>query len=179
MDVKVQDMVHMPGAGYNLFSLTKRLDQGWSLGGDSTKIWLHKRQQKTVFDIKMKMPKGIIYTMYIKCKATNSNKMATMGTDKSKPITEMVAHALMGHINETDSQKAIKYLMYDIARGAMNMCQACAEAKAKHLSLPTRVETKTTTVHPKIKSNIVNERLSFDIFTIKAPAGIRTKVSKP
>eukprot|EP00957_Ditylum_brightwellii_P131665 10041300-Ditylum_brightwellii.AAC.1 len=90
-----------------------------------------------------------------------------MGTDKLKSITIKVDHALMGHVNKTD------------ARGAMDTCLACAEAKAKCHSLLTRVETKTIVVHPKIKSNAMNEQLSFDISTIKAPADARTKVTKP
>eukprot|EP00957_Ditylum_brightwellii_P159345 12129148-Ditylum_brightwellii.AAC.1 len=61
----------------------------------------------------------------------------------------------------------------------MDTCQAYAEAKAKHLSLPTRVETKTIVVCPKIKSNTMNEQLSFYISTIKAPADARTKGTKP
>ena len=69
--------------------------------------------------------------------------------------------------------------MYDIARDAMDTCQACADAKAKRLSLPTRVETKTIVVHPKVKSNTMNEQLSFEISAIKAPAYVRTKVTKP
>ena len=36
--ITIKDVVHMPGSGYNLFSLTKRLDQGWQLGGDNNSI---------------------------------------------------------------------------------------------------------------------------------------------
>ena len=36
--VTIKDMVHMPGSSFNLFSITKRLEEGWKLGGDSNKI---------------------------------------------------------------------------------------------------------------------------------------------
>eukprot|EP00957_Ditylum_brightwellii_P158957 12098561-Ditylum_brightwellii.AAC.1 len=177
--VDASGMVHMPGTGYNMFSLTKGLDQGWSLGGNSEKIWLQKGTQRAVFDTKIKTPKIAIYIIYLKCKVASSEKMATMGTDRSKPIYCKVVHTLMGYINEEDNCKSIQCLGYDTARGAMDVYQACAEAKAKRCSLPTRVQISRMMVQPKEKSKTVNEQLSFDISTVKVPADVKTTVTKP
>eukprot|EP00957_Ditylum_brightwellii_P051246 3885440-Ditylum_brightwellii.AAC.1 len=56
-EATTKEVVHMPKAGYNLFSLTKRLGQGWTLGGDSNAIWITKGSVKIIFDIKIKTPK--------------------------------------------------------------------------------------------------------------------------
>ena len=40
--VTVQDVVHSPEAEFNLFSITKRLKDGWKLGGDANAIWIYK-----------------------------------------------------------------------------------------------------------------------------------------
>ena len=36
----IDDMVVMPNSEFNLFSISKRLEKGWKLGGNSDAIWL-------------------------------------------------------------------------------------------------------------------------------------------
>eukprot|EP00957_Ditylum_brightwellii_P038829 2934841-Ditylum_brightwellii.AAC.1 len=67
-EATIKDVVHMPNAGYNLFSLTKRLEQGWALGGGSSTIWITKGNAKITFNIKIKTPKGVIFAIYFKRK---------------------------------------------------------------------------------------------------------------
>ena len=38
--VIINEMVYSPSAEFNLFSLTKILDEGWTLGGDKDSIWI-------------------------------------------------------------------------------------------------------------------------------------------
>eukprot|EP00957_Ditylum_brightwellii_P157441 11982629-Ditylum_brightwellii.AAC.2 len=92
LDANIKGMVHLLGAGYNLFNLTKQLDQGWSLGG------IVKR-----YDCR----KGAIYTIYLRRKVASSEEMVMMGTERSKPIHCKLAHTLMGHVYEADSCKSI------------------------------------------------------------------------
>jgi hypothetical protein len=47
---------HVPSAGHNLFSLTKRLQSGWSLHGNEKGIWLAKPGQTVMFDIRIETP---------------------------------------------------------------------------------------------------------------------------
>ena len=49
----IKEMVHTPNAEYNLFSITKRLDDGWELKGNSQAIWIEKGAHKVVLDIKI------------------------------------------------------------------------------------------------------------------------------
>ena len=45
-NVVIKDMVYSPNAEFNLFSLTKRLDKGWTLGGDDRSIWISKADKR-------------------------------------------------------------------------------------------------------------------------------------
>jgi hypothetical protein len=63
-DAKISDVTHLPKAKYNLFSITKLQNDGWTLGGNADAIWLTKGDIEIKFDIKIPTPKGILYAMY-------------------------------------------------------------------------------------------------------------------
>ena len=121
-------------------SLTKRLGAGYVLGGDKAAIWISKGDEKIVFDIKIKMPKGAIFAAFFKRDVGSDNKVAAVVADKKKRINADTAHMLVGHINDVDVQKNVKYLGFELTRKVMLPCGACAEGKAKQLSLQTRPE---------------------------------------
>jgi len=56
-DATIKELVYVSGSSFNLFSLSKRLENGWKLGGDAKAIWLEKGEYKILFDIKIKTPK--------------------------------------------------------------------------------------------------------------------------
>eukprot|EP00957_Ditylum_brightwellii_P036221 2744007-Ditylum_brightwellii.AAC.1 len=86
LDVAIKGIMHLPQAGYNLFSITKRLEEGWALGGGTDVIWLTKRKRKIMFDIKIKTPKGPIFTIYLKRKINIEEEVAAVVPDKKKAI---------------------------------------------------------------------------------------------
>ena len=53
-------------AKYNLFSVTKMMQNGWSLSGDKTTMVLRRGQHTIKFDIMIPTPKGAIYCMKLK-----------------------------------------------------------------------------------------------------------------
>jgi hypothetical protein len=63
-DAKISDVTHLPEAKYNLFSITKLQNEGWTLGGNAGAIWLTKGDVEIKFDIKIPTPKGVLYAMY-------------------------------------------------------------------------------------------------------------------
>jgi hypothetical protein len=64
-DAKIIDVTtHLPKAKYNLFSITKLQNNGWTLGGNADAIWLTKGDVEIKFDIKIPTPKGVLYAMY-------------------------------------------------------------------------------------------------------------------
>ena len=178
-DVIIKEMVYSPSAEFNLFSLTKRLDQGWILGGNKNSIWISKGEKKIEFDIKIETPKGAIFAAYFKCKLCEGDEVAAVLADKKKKITADTVHGLVGHINDADGRKIAKYLGFNIARKEMTPCGACAEAKAKQLSLPSRTEITRVEVRPRNVATVVNGRVYLDISSVKAPKLIKVNVTKP
>ena len=177
--VTIEEMVYSPESEFNLFSLTKRLDAGYLLGGDKNAIWISKGNQKIVFDIKIKTPKGAIFAAYFKRDVGGDNEVAAVVADKKKRINADTAHGLVGHINDVDGRKIIKYLGFELTRKAMLPCGACAEAKAKQLSLPTRTDVTRVEVRPRNISKVANGRIYTDISSVKKPKLIDVNITKP
>ena len=119
------------------------------MGGDRKAIWQSKGSDKVVFDIKIKTPKGAIFAAYVKHKVRNGNKVAAVMVNKKKSISADTAHRLVGHINNCEGRKIVKYLGFKLTNQPMTKCGACAEAKAKQQSLPSRTKTVTWVVRPK------------------------------
>ena len=80
------------------------------LGGDKAAIWISKGDEKIVFDIKIKMPKGAIFAAFFKRDVGSDNKVAAVVADKKKRINADTAHMLVGHINDVDVQKMLSIL---------------------------------------------------------------------
>ena len=65
-DAKMTDVAYIPEADFNLFSIRRRLRNGFKLGGDMNSIWSEKKGKKIVFDIVIPTPKGTTYCAYLK-----------------------------------------------------------------------------------------------------------------
>jgi len=64
--VTLKGVSHVPNANFNLFSLTKRMREGWQLGGNKKLIWLEKGEHRI----------DSLYCMYHK--RTTNPEMAAM-----------------------------------------------------------------------------------------------------
>ena len=107
--------MNSPNLEYNLFSLTKRLNKGYIIGGYWCSIWISEGDEKIVFDIKILMPKGVIFAAYFKKMLWDNGEVAVAGTEKKKMTNGNMVHGLVGHMNNTSGRKTMKYLGYDIA----------------------------------------------------------------
>ena len=184
--LKLSEMSYVPDAAYNLFSIAKRVDEGWDLksmkGADGeTMLVLEKDGGQIKFDIKIKTPKGAVYCMYLKRKeAPTEAGIASLDTTKkiappSKPkITMNInhAHQLFGHCDEGTTRQAAYAQGYGIVRGTLKPCEYCATAKAKQKSVPKLTVPDTAVTKP-------NERVSLDISTIKAPKAENVSITQP
>jgi hypothetical protein len=100
----VTDVALTKGSPFNLFSLTKAMQQGWILGGDNTsRITLTKGTNVLKFDIPIVTPKGVVYAMYMRrTEVAASSVSTTMKIEK--------AHRLLGHQSEdTTRQTTAKF----------------------------------------------------------------------
>ena len=55
----------VPSSAFNLFSFTKMQLQGWVLSGNKDRLWITKGRQTIQFNIKIEMPGGCVFAMYI------------------------------------------------------------------------------------------------------------------
>ena len=115
----LNDVMHLPQAKCNLFSLSKMVrNEGWRLGGDEEVIWIEKDGQQLRFDTVIPTPKGALYCMYYK-KAT---KMAMTATERGTKLNIMKAHDLLGHCSEEMTWLVAK-LMGWILTGLWKPCE--------------------------------------------------------
>ena len=56
----------VPSSTFNLFSISKMQLQGWILSGNKDSLWITKGCSTIRFDIKIEMPEGCVFAMYIK-----------------------------------------------------------------------------------------------------------------
>ncbi len=133
---KLNEVTHCATGKFNLFSVTKLMKHGWTLGGDHNSIWLTKGDQRIVFDIKVDTPKGVIYCMYFKRKDTTAIRETSHATTDGVTMNIMQAHRRLGHANEDAIRKTCKHLGWKLVRGSMQVCTACTAAKAKRKNIP-------------------------------------------
>lgn len=96
---------------YNLFSISKRLNKGWTMTGDKTGMVLAKGDQGVKFDLIIPTHKGVIYAMYyIKRNLAPQDEVAGIGTTKTVKLNIKRAHEMLGHMSEDMTCKAAKHL---------------------------------------------------------------------
>ena len=165
---KLTDVSICPQSAYNLFSLTRMVEQGWIMSGDKNGISIKKGKSKVLFDIKISTPKGALYCMYLKpdvevAAAMVAGSGTVSGGPKKSPMSIDVAHELLGHTDERRTRETAKHLGWELKEGKMKPCGACTAGKAKQKSVPKE------STHQVAKSN--GERVFLDIATVKAPPG--------
>jgi len=109
-DAKMTDVAYIPEANFNLFSITRRLRQGFKLGGHNNSIWLEKNSKKIVFSIVIPTPKGAIYCAYLKRK----NVEVASASKANKVISVNLAHQIFGHGDEASTRKTAKALGFEL-----------------------------------------------------------------
>ena len=113
---------HVPNANFNLLSLTKRMREGWQLGGKKKSIWLKNSERRIDFDIVIPTRKVALYCMYHR--RTMNPEMAAI----SVKMSGNKVHEIFGHPDETGARKAAKALGWELTKGLL---RACTIVKAK------------------------------------------------
>jgi hypothetical protein len=163
------------GSPFNLFSLTKAMQQGCILGGDNTNgITLTKGTNVLKFDIPIVTPKGVVYAMYMRRTEVAASSVSTnMKIEK--------AHRLLGHQSEDTTRQTAKYLGWNITSGALQPCLPCTIGKAKQKNMPCTIgkakQKNTVKMSNHDQSKNPGERIFTDIASIRPTEGIQ--VAKP
>jgi hypothetical protein len=157
-NLELNDVHYVPGQKFNLFSITKAMEQGWSLGGNSKSgLYVSKGDKKIVFDVRVPTKNGIILGGYmLRTETATANALV-----KKPTISLRAAHDRFGHINEAETRKIATAIGFDVGRGGMGVCVACTNAKAQQKSVPQESEHTPSTVP--------NERVFLDQAWITKP----------
>jgi hypothetical protein len=141
-EVVLDEVTHLPGAKFNLFSLSKMTRHGgWNLHGDKDALWIEKDGVEIRFDIIIPTTKGALYCMYYKRK----NEMAMSVTDQGAKMDIMKAHDVLGHCSEEMTRAAARSMGW-VLLGSWKPCKACTVAKAQQKNVPKESEHATAGV---------------------------------
>jgi hypothetical protein len=152
------EVTHLPQGVFNLFSLTRMQMRGWTLTGNDKKITLKKDGAEVNFDIVIPTPKGAIFALYFKRHEGEINGVSTTLSSKTR-MTIQQAHERLGHCHEDMVRKIAKTLDWEIVRGTLQPCAACAAAKAKQKNVIKESEHQPTTKP--------GERMFLDLASVK------------
>ena len=157
--VMLRDVTHVPGAKFNLFSITRMQNMGWQLHGDKHAIWITKGGNQVKFDIKIPTPKGCIFAMYLE----RATEVAGAAAEMQQRMSIEEAHYKFGHANKEATREAAKALGIEIKKGKMPPCEACTLAKARQKNVLKKSEQQ------ELKAG--ERRVYLDLSKVKEPKG--------
>ena len=126
----------VPSSAFNLFSITKMQLQGWVRGGDKNNLWITKGCQTIRFDIKIEMPKGCVFAMYVtRGRESEMGNVAAEDNNNKTTMTFQQAHDRLGHMSDATTQETSKRLGLHITKTQTLPWAACAAGKAKQKNI--------------------------------------------
>ena len=143
-----------------MFSLTEIKKEEWKLHGYDKAIWPTKGSSKVMLDIVINTPRG---SLLCACFKRNSEKLAADIDFTNTKISIQLAHYIVGHMDGECTRLSEKVLGYELTRGKVKPCEACAAGKSEQINV-----TKS--------SDYV--KIFLDISTIKIPKDIKVSVTK-
>ena len=130
-DLELKYLTLNPHGTYNIFSVTKRMNDGWNLCGDNTVLVLKKGSRKVEFDIVINTTKGLLFFTYFRRKemlieknllTAEGSEGRKVGTEKKK-ISATLAHEILGHMGEARTRATAEHMGFELSRGSMQTCE--------------------------------------------------------
>ena len=107
----------VPSSAFNLFSIAKMRLQGWVLGGNKDNLWITKGRRTIRFDIKIEMPEGCVFAMYVtRGRESEMGNVAAERNNNKTTMTFQQVHDRLGHMSNATTQKTAKQLGLRIKR---------------------------------------------------------------
>jgi hypothetical protein len=156
----------IPGAAFNLIAGNKLLLDGFEAHGTKEGYVFTKGDQKFVFDLAYHTKEGVIFAM--KMKRLDKETGLTMPIS----ITVQEAHERLGHCDEAKTRAIAKQLGWQLKKGTLDVCEACAIGKARQKNIKGDAQPKAVTKEP-------NGRVYLDISTTKNPEQGGLKPKRP
>jgi len=164
LDVVLSDCKYVPGLCVNLFSLTKAMQNGWSISNKGVTIFLRNGSFKLAFDRILPLDSGVLVA--VEMKPRGGTALMALEAASGKPSLDLnVAHQVFGHANANTVTRTCN--AYGIKLGGqLDPCVHCALAKAKQKNV-----VKFSLTH----SEVPGERLFIDVSSAKHPSISGTK----
>ncbi len=145
----------VPGLWVNLFSITRALKQGGTLGNDGLVMTIKKGKSLIKFDKIFETKAGYICGAEICPQETSQHAGVTM--EEGKTFTMKEVHKIFGHVGEEVARLTAAHYGW-VVKGTSKKCPDCGTAKATQTSVDK---------NPVERSNTPAERLFIDISSIK------------
>jgi hypothetical protein len=102
-NLELSDVHYVPGQKLNLYSITKAMEQGWSLGGNSKiSLYVRKGNKKIMFDVHVPTKNGIILGGYmLRTETATPNAVVK----KQKPTISLLRHTINSAISTKPTQE--------------------------------------------------------------------------
>jgi hypothetical protein len=148
--VKLQSVGVIPESHYNLISITQLMEGGHSVKANKKDgITVQKGEGVMRFDIRVEMPKGVLWCAYIKRNEPKSEiaaessdlKINNQPAESKKGLKSVIkmniekVHAILGHSNEDTTRNMAAVLNMQITRGSLKTCEPCAVAKVRQMNV--------------------------------------------
>ena len=144
----------MPGLYANLFSLTKAIEHGCTLGNEDERMFIRKGDFHLTFDRFVWTTNVFLGGVIIYHREENS--AAIMRTDCSISYDQL--HEKLGHINHEQVKQTAKALGWNLTGNTKEKCDNCAIGKAHQANISKK---------EKDRASKPGERLFLDINSVQ------------
>ena len=170
--IKIEGVNVNPNSPFNLISITKRLEQGWELGGDKNSIWISKGSNKLVFDHKISTKNGCVFGFYMEREVPEPAAVTVHDNERPvRTLTAQQAHDTFVHTNMDSVRATCKHLNWKITRGSLKPCESCGIGKAKKKNIPVHDEP--------LHHDDETRRMFLDLHTLKDKDGNILTMTNP
>ena len=151
--ITLSNMVYLPNGKYNIISLTKIMETGWKIVGNTNGIKLVKDNKNFIFDIKIKTSTGTLYAVKID---NMEEVLATVNDEENtvKTIDINEAHTILGHLSEKTTKEISRHLEWKLT-GTKQRCEHCVIGRG--------CQSNVNKNSNHISSNNVGERYTFQM----------------
>ena len=139
--VVLKDVRVVPGAGCNLLSLTRLLNNGYDLKGNQKGLTAVRGKTKIMFDQTIQAGSG--YLLGIRLVPTSTSKVASLTLPEGSRVQYEAFHAMLGHPDVSSVQRTAKYLILGLSNPT-DQCPKCATAKMRQKNIPKENTNQST-----------------------------------
>ena len=154
--VVLKDVRVAPGAGCNLLSLTRLLNNGYELKGNQKGLTAVRGKTSITFDQTIQAGSG--YLLGIRLRPTSTSEVASLPLPEGGRVQYEAFHAMLGHPGVSSVQRTAKYLKLGLSNPT-DRCPECATAKMRQKNIPKENTNRST---------IPGERLCIDTSSVKS-----------